>query len=97
VSRPALPLDAGPSHAVADLVTARAHPRPSPRSAPAAHVAAVQRGSWRHASGDRGTHVGVEPFGASVDQDRRLAVHGLTVDDLVATIRQLVSRPEPTT
>jgi hypothetical protein len=31
------------------------------------------------------------PFGASVDQDRRLAEHGVTVDDLVATIRQLVS------
>jgi transketolase len=91
VSRPTLALDAGPSRAVADLETDRADPRTSPRSAPAAHVAAVQSGSWRHASGDRGTHVGVEPFGASVDQDRRLAEHGVTVDDLVATIRQLVS------
>jgi transketolase len=45
--------------------------------------------SWRHLIGDAGVHVGVEGFGASADLDRLFAEYGLTVDDLVATIRQL--------
>jgi transketolase len=47
--------------------------------------------SWQQLIGDRGIHVGVETFGASADLDRLFAEHGLTVDDLVAIIRQLVS------
>ncbi len=47
--------------------------------------------SWRHLIGDRGVHLGVETYGASADPARLFTEHGLTVDDLVATIRQLVS------
>jgi transketolase len=46
--------------------------------------------SWRHLIGDRGVHLGVETYGASADPARLFAEHGLTVDDLVATIRELV-------
>ena len=47
--------------------------------------------SWRHLIGDAGIHLGVEDFGASADQARLFAENGLTVDDLVATIRQLTA------
>ncbi|MFU8841528.1 MAG: transketolase [Nitriliruptoraceae bacterium] len=45
--------------------------------------------SWRHLIGDRGVHLGVETYGASADPARLFADHGLTVDDLVAAIREL--------
>jgi transketolase len=47
--------------------------------------------SWRQLIGDRGVHLGVETFGASADLGRLFAEHGLTVDDVVAAIRKLVS------
>ncbi len=46
--------------------------------------------SWRHLIGDAGVHLGVETFGASADLDRLFAEYGLTVDEVVATIRRLV-------
>jgi transketolase len=49
--------------------------------------------SWRHLIGDAGVHLGVETFGASAEIDRLFAEHGLTVDEVVATIRRLVSGP----
>jgi transketolase len=48
--------------------------------------------SWRHLIGDAGAHLGVENFGASADLARLFAEHHLTVDDLVATIRQLTGQ-----
>jgi transketolase len=47
--------------------------------------------SWRHLIGDAGIHLGVETFGASADLTRLFAEHHLTVDDLVAAIRRLIS------
>jgi transketolase len=49
--------------------------------------------SWRHLVGDRGIHLGVESYGASADMGRLFAEHGLTVDDLVAAIHELVDGP----
>ena len=47
--------------------------------------------SWRRLIGDAGVHLGVERFGASADLNRLFADHGLTVDEVVATIRELTT------
>jgi transketolase len=47
--------------------------------------------SWRHLLGDAGVHLGVETYGASADPDTLFAHHGLTVENLVRTIRELTA------
>ncbi len=47
--------------------------------------------SWRHLTGDAGTHLGVESFGASADHQTLFDHVGLTVDNLVDTIRDLTA------
>ncbi len=47
--------------------------------------------SWQHLIGGAGVHLGVEGYGASADLDRLFAEHGLTVDSLVGTIRDLTA------
>jgi len=47
--------------------------------------------SWRHLIGDRGVHIGVDTYGASAAPGRLFAEHGVTVEALVDTIRDLAA------
>ena len=61
-----------------------------PKGVPTVVVEAGVTLSWRGISGDRGTVIGIDAFGASAPADELFPLYGMTVENIVAQSKALL-------